>query len=101
MWLNLSVIAAVMMAEPAMAATDLVDGIPPASIATSMTANGDPTGSRKWLARHGITYGLIYTGEGLGNASGGTRSGGLYEGKLEAFAAIDFEKLLRQCFPDT
>lgn len=93
MRLNVSVIAAVMMAGPAQAETDLVDGIPPSSVATSMAANGDPTGSRKWLARHGITYGLIYTGEVLGNVSGGTRRGGLYEGKLEAFTAIDFEKL--------
>lgn len=91
--LNLSIIAAVMMTGPTMAETGLVDGIPPASIATSMAANGDPTGSRKWLARHGITYGLIYTGEILGNVSGGVRRGRLYQGKLEAFSAIDFEKL--------
>lgn len=82
-----------MMAEPAMAEPVPVDGIPPLSIATSMAASGDPTGSRKWLAQHGITYGLIYTGEVLGNESGGMRRGGLYEGKLEAFTAIDFERL--------
>jgi len=93
MKLNVSIIAAVMMAGPTMAETGLVDGIPPSSIATSMAANGDPTGSRKWLAQHGITYGLIYTGEALGNVSGGTRRGNLYQGKLEAFTAIDFEKL--------
>ena len=62
-----------MMAGPAMAETDISDGIPTASIATSMADNGDPTGSRKWLARHGITYGLIYTGEALRNESGGIR----------------------------
>jgi porin len=90
--LNVSVLAAMAMAEPAMAETDLVDGIPPVSIATSMPANGDPTGSRRWLAEHGITYGLVYTGEALGNVSGGIRRGGLYQGKLEAFTAIDFGK---------
>ena len=73
--LNISVLAAIAMAEPAMAQTDIVDGIPPVSIATSMPANGDPTGSRRWLAQHGITYGLVYTGEALGNVSGGTPSG--------------------------
>lgn len=91
--LTVSVVATLMMVGSAKAETDLVDGIPAPSIATSMAANGDPTGSRKWLAQHGITYGLFYTGEALGNMSGGTRRGGLYEGKLEAYAAINFEKL--------
>ena len=90
--LNISVLAAIAMAEQAMAETDVVDGIPPVSIATSLPDNGDPTGSRRWLAQHGITYGLIYTGEALRNESGGVRRGGLYQGKLEAFTAIDFGK---------
>ena len=87
--LNISVLAAIAIAEPAMAETDIVDGIPPVSIATSMPADGDPTGSRRWLAQHGITYGLIYTGEALGNVPAGLRRGSLYQGKLEAFAAVD------------
>lgn len=91
--LKISLVAALMMAGPAMAETDISDGIPTASIATSMAANGDPTGSRKWLARHGITYGLIYTGEALRNESGGIRRGGLYQGKLEAFTAVDLGRL--------
>jgi porin len=91
--LKISLIAALMTSGPAMAETDISDGIPPASIATSMAANGDLTGSRKWLARHGITYGLIYTGEALRNESGGIRRGGLYQGKLEAFTAVDLGKL--------
>jgi porin len=91
--LSISVFAAaIAMAEPAAAETEIVDGIPPASVATSMAANGDPTGSRRWLAQHGITYGLIYTGEALGNVSGGLRRGSLYQGKLEAFTAVDFGK---------
>lgn len=91
--LSISIVVALMMAVPAMAETDLSDGTPPSSIATSLPANGDPTGHRRWLARHGITYGSIYTGEALGNVSGGTRRGGLYQGKLELFAAVDFGKL--------
>ena len=90
--LNVSLLAALAMAEPATAGTDAVDGLPPASIATSMPDNGDPTGHRSWLARHGITYGLVYTGEALRNVSGGVRRGGLYQGKLEAFTAVDFGK---------
>ena len=91
--LNISLLAVIAMAEPAMAETDPVDGIPPVSIATSMPDNGDPTGNRRWLAQHGITYGLVYTGEALGNVSGGLRRGSLYQGKLEAFTAVDFGKL--------
>jgi porin len=90
--LGISVFAAIAAAEPATADTEIVDGLPPASIATSMAANGDPTGGRGWLARHGITYGLIYTGEALGNVSGGIRRGSLYQGKLEAFTAVDLGK---------
>jgi porin len=70
-----------------------LSGIPSSSIATSLPAEGDPTGVRRWLAERGITYGLIYTGEALRNLSGGIRRGGLYEGKLEGFVAADMEKL--------
>ena len=90
--LIVSVLAAIAVIGPAMAETEVVDGIPPVSIATSMPDNGDPTGSRRWLAQHGITYGLVYTGEALRNVSGGIRRGGLYQGKLEAFTAVDFGK---------
>ncbi|WKA28285.1 carbohydrate porin [Bradyrhizobium roseum] len=91
--LSVYALAAIAMTGPAMAETEVVDGIPPVSIATSMPDNGDPAGARKWLAQHGITYGLVYTGEALRNASGGIRRGSLYQGKLEAFTAIDFGKL--------
>jgi len=91
--LSISAVVALAMAAPAKAETNLADGIPPSSIATSLPAQGDPTGGRKWLARHGITYGSIYTGEALANLSGGTRRGGLYQGKLELFTAVDFGKL--------
>ena len=85
-------LAALLIATP-VAAEELVGGIPAASIATSLPGNGDPNGVRKRLSEHGITYGLVYTGEGLKNVSGGVRQGGLYQGKLEAFTAVDFGKL--------
>lgn len=69
------------------------NGIPPSSIATSLPADGDPAGVRKWLAQRGLTYGLTYTGDALGNVSGGVRRGGLYLGKLEGFVTADLEKL--------
>ncbi|WP_291867485.1 carbohydrate porin [Bradyrhizobium sp.] len=65
----------------------------PPSIATGLPADGDPTGIRKWLGERGVTYGLVYTGEALGNASGGVRRGALYGGKLEGFVSANLEKL--------
>ncbi len=69
------------------------DGIPLPSIATSLPANGDSTGTRKWLAQRGVNYGFNYTGEALGNVSGGVRRGALYEGKLEGYVDADLEKI--------
>jgi porin len=70
------------------------DGIPVPSIATSLPANGDPTGVRKWLSERGITYGVVYTSEALGNVSGGIRRGALYGGKLETAVSANLEKLI-------
>ena len=70
------------------------DGIPVPSIATSLPANGDPAGIRKWLSERGITYGVVYTSEALGNVSGGIRQGALYGGKLEAAVSANLEKLI-------
>ena len=64
------------------------------SIATSLPANGDPAGIRKWLSERGVTYGLVYTSEALGNVSGGIRQGALYGGKLEAAVSANLEKLI-------
>jgi porin len=68
-------------------------GIPTPSIATSLPQSGDPFKVRAALAGVGITYGANYIGEVLGNASGGVKRGALYEGRLELFTDIDFEKL--------
>ena len=96
-WLAFAaLIGTILIGAPGLAADGRdaeADGIPSPSIATSLPANGDPLGLRKWLAQHGITYGLTYTGEALGNLSGGVRRGGLYEGKLEGLVAVDLEKL--------
>ena len=70
------------------------DGIPVPSIATSLPANGDPAGIRKWLSERGVTYGVVYTGEALGNVSGGIRQGALYGGKLEVAVSANLEKLI-------
>lgn len=86
--------AALLLGEvPALANDEGSDGIPSPSIATSLPANGDPFGQRKRLSERGVSYGLVYTGEGLANTSGGVRRGSIYEGKLELFLNGDLEKL--------
>lgn len=74
-------------------AGDGVTGIPDPSIATSLPASGDPMGARAALAGVGVTYGAKYTGEALGNASGGVKRGAAYDGLLSAYADADLEKL--------
>jgi porin len=87
-------VAAFLVSAPAAAAeVASLNVIPASSVATSLPAGGDPMGMRRWLVERGITFGLIYTGEGLRNLSGGVRRGGLYEGKLDAFVAADLDKL--------
>jgi porin len=69
------------------------NGINAPSIATSLPQNGDPSGTRKWLNDHGVSYNLIYTNDVLSNLSGGIRRGTIDQGKLEAQLAIDLDKL--------
>ena len=68
-------------------------GITEPSIATSFPQNADPSGNRKWLYDHGVSYNFIYTNDVLSNLSGGIRRGTIDQGKLEAQLAIDLEKL--------
>ena len=68
------------------------DGNTRPSIATSLPANGDPAGIRKWLAGHGVAYQLIYTNDVLSNVRGGLRRGTIDQGKLEAILGADLEK---------
>lgn len=76
------------------AAAEPSNAIPSPSIATSLPDNGDPAGIRTWLSERGVTYGLVYTSEALGNLSGGIRRGALYGGKLEAAVTANMEKLI-------
>ncbi len=79
--------------ESATAEEISVNGIPSPSIATSLPGNGDPGGVRRRLSEVGVTYGFIYTGEVIGNTTGGIRRGAIYEGLLEAYVEVDLEKL--------
>jgi porin len=66
---------------------------PVPSIATSLPANGDPVGTRRWLAEHGVTFGFIHTTELLSNVRGGIRRGTIFDGKLEAMLGVDLGRL--------
>jgi porin len=69
------------------------DGRPVPSIATSLPANGDPGGYRKWLGEHGVVYGLEYTNDVLANVHGGLRTGVIDQGKVQGILTVDLEKL--------
>jgi porin len=74
-------------------AEDNPDGFPTPSVATSLQKMGDPYGTRAALGARGITVGVNYSAEVLGNSSGGTKRGETYFGLLEVTTKIDLEKL--------
>jgi porin len=82
-----------MASSRALAQAEDTSGLPASSIARSFPGNGDPGGGRAALAARGITYGLNYTGEVFGVASGGIRRGSTYSGLLEGIVDVDLEKL--------
>lgn len=69
-------------------------GIPKDSIATSLPANGDPSGRRKALAERGVTYVVYYTNDILANVRGGEKRGTIDQGKLEGALTIDLQKAM-------
>ena len=74
--------------------TGLPTGIPEESIATSLPNDGDPAGIRSALAGAGMTFAITYTGEVLGNPSGGLKRSTLYDGLLVVAGEINFEKFI-------
>ena len=85
---------AVASAEPAQGEdTPASIGITEPSIATSLPQKGDPTGLRKRLNDHGVSYNVIYTNDVLGNFSGGIQRGTIDQGKFEGQLLVDLEKL--------
>src|SRR5687768_6519855 len=81
---------AVIFASPAVAQDAPASVIAPGpSIATRLPAGGDPSGTRRWLAEHGVTFAFVHTTEVLSNLRGGIRRGTVFDGKLEAMVGID------------
>lgn len=64
------------------------------SIQGSLGPYGDPGGLRSFLLGKGVSYSLTYIGESFGNATGGSRRGGIYEGRLDFQFDADLEKLM-------
>ena len=56
------------------------------------TLFGDPGWLRSRLAEHGVTFGLTELAETLGNATGGTRQGAVFEGLLSMGLGVDTGK---------
>ncbi len=93
-WGILGVSAVALAAPDSRAQSIAPQNVAPAStIASSLPKNGDPFGSRAWLADRGITYGFLHTTEALSNVSGGIKRGTVFDGKLETLIGIDFGKL--------
>lgn len=64
------------------------------SIQDQLGSYGDPGGLRSFLQQQGVTYSLTYIGESFGNVTGGSRRGGIYEGRLDFQFDADLDKLL-------
>jgi porin len=76
-------------------AHDTSTGIPDPSIAASLPPDfADPGGVRAALAQRGITFGVNYIGEVLGNPTGGFKQGTYYDGRLEIVGEVDLEKMI-------
>src|SRR6185369_9024673 len=82
-WCALACVLLSITAVPAIA-HDPATGIPDPSIAANLPAElADPGGVRAALAHRGITFGVNYIGELLGNPTGGFKQSTYYDGRLE------------------
>jgi porin len=62
-------------------------------LASRDALTGDWSGARSALEDKGIVLGGDSIDEVLGNLGGGTKTGAIYDGRLELFATVDLEKL--------
>ncbi len=66
-------------------------GIPEPSIASSLPANGDPSGLRGALAERGVAVEFHYAGDVNSNSSGGIKQSTHYSGLAELVGDVDLE----------
>ncbi len=87
-------VGAALMATGCLAQASPPQGVAPqVSIASSLPSNGDPFGTRAWLAERGVTFGFVHTTEALSNVAGGIKRGTVFDGKLETLIGVDFGRL--------
>lgn len=82
---RLALLAPLLLATPA--------GAQESDWLTRSTLTGDWGGARSALADKGVTVGMSWVMEGLGNTSGGMRQGAVYDGFTELYVDFDLEKL--------
>jgi porin len=58
------------------------------------TLTGDWGGDRTWLADHGVTFSMTYTGDLQANTRGGIKQGAVYDSLLQPQVDLDLEKLI-------
>ena len=94
LWKGLSWLGAALTATGCLAQTAPAQSVAPqTSIASSLPGNGDPFGTRAWLAEHGVTFGFVHTTEALSNVAGGIKRGTVFDGKLETLIGVDLGKV--------
>lgn len=64
------------------------------SVQDELDPYGDPFGARSFLKAHGITYSLTYVGESFGNVTGGSKQGGVVEGRFDFQFDADLNLLM-------
>jgi porin len=58
------------------------------------TLTGDWGGDRTWLADHGVSFTMTYTGDLQANTRGGIKTGAVYDSLLQPEVDLDLEKLI-------
>lgn len=58
------------------------------------TLSGDWGGERTWLADHGVSFSMTYTGDLQANTRGGIKQGAVYDSLLQPEVDLDFAKLI-------
>jgi porin len=75
-------------------AQDTITNAPAKSFLQRDTLTGDWGGARSWLAQRGIDFSPVYTGEVVGDVSGGKYgTGAVYDHSLNLPLTLDLEKL--------
>ena len=71
------------------------NGVPQETLLSSMGPHwANLGGLRPMLAKSGTSVGATFIGEVLGNLSGGIKQGSHYDGLLDIYMDVDFEKVV-------